>query len=59
VLSWSVRPPSRASPRRVKRTSLGVWRRDCVMVKMFSGAKYGMVEIRASNADMKRMLNDL
>lgn len=29
------------------------------MVKMFSGAKYGMVEIRASNADMKMMLNDL
>jgi len=59
VLSLSVRPPLRVCARRVKRTSLGVCSRDCVMVKIFSGAKYGRVEMRASRAEMKRMLKDL
>ena len=40
MVSFSVRPPlPRARARRVKRTSLGVCRREEVSVKMFSGEK--------------------
>lgn len=58
--SASVSPETpRARLRRVKRTSLEVWRREEVVVKMFSGAKYGWVEMRARRAEMKRMVRDL
>ena len=60
MLSASVRPEApRARLRRVKRTSLEVCRREDVVVKMFSGAKYGRVETRARTAEMKRMVRDL
>lgn len=36
--------------RRVKRTSMGIWRRDCVSVNMFSG------EGKRSNLRMKERL---
>lgn len=59
-LSASVRPEGpRARLRRVKRTSLGVCRREDVAVKMFSGAKGGRVEASARRAETKRMVRDL
>jgi len=36
----------RSEARRVKRTSLGVWRREEVRVRMFSGEKRGRVEMK-------------
>jgi hypothetical protein len=40
----------------VKSTSTGIWRRDCVSVKRFSGApKKGRVLMRKESAVMKRM----
>lgn len=60
VLSASVSPETpRARLRRVKRTSLEVCRREDVVVKMFSGAKEGRVEMRARTAETKRMVRDL
>ena len=46
----------RIRPRRVKRTSLGVWRREDVTANMFSGERKGRVQIKAMEAVMKRML---
>lgn len=43
----------------MKRTSLGVCRREDVVVKMFSDAKYGRVEMRAMTAETKRMLREV
>lgn len=40
----------------MKRTSLEVWRREEVRVKMFSGEKRGRVERRARREDRKRRL---
>lgn len=58
--SASVSPLTpRARLRRVNRTSLDVCRRDDVVVKMFSGAKWGRVETRAQTAETKRMVRDL
>ena len=60
MVSASVRPEGpRARLRRVKRTSLEVWRREEVKVKMLSGAKEGRVEMRAMTAETKRMVRDL
>ena len=60
IPSASVRPNGpRARLSRVKRTSLEVCRREDVVVKMFSGAKEGRVEMRARRAEMKMMLRDL
>jgi hypothetical protein len=44
-VSAAVRPDAeeRRVERRVKRTSTGIWRRDWVTRKMFSGAKIGRV----------------
>ena len=42
----------------MKRTSLGVCRREEVVLKMFSGAKYGRLEMMARTADMKRILRE-
>lgn len=54
--SDSVRTRSgRTRLRRVKRTSLGVCKRDEVRVNMFSGEKKGRVEMRAKRAEIKRM----
>jgi len=45
--SWGVRVWfGRSEARRVKRTSLGVWRREEVRVRMFSGEKRGRVEMK-------------
>ncbi len=41
----------------MKRTSLGVCKREEVTAKMFSGAKNGSVEKRAITAAMERMLS--
>ncbi len=58
--SASVRPEGpRARLRRLKRTSLEVCKREAVVAKMFSGAKYAKVETRARRAEMKRMVRDL
>lgn len=54
-LSVGVRPASpRTWERRVKRTSVGIWRRDCVREKMFSGAKMGIVLIMNTQVTTKR-----
>ena len=42
----------------MNRTSLGVCSREEVVVKIFSGEKYGSVETRARRAEMKRMLRE-
>lgn len=43
-LSASVKPEGpRRAERRVKRTSMGIWRREEVRWKMFSGEKMGSV----------------
>jgi len=38
----------------LKRTSGGIWRRDCVAVKTFSGEKTGRVRARRRSATPKR-----
>lgn len=43
--------------RRVKRTFVGVCRREDVATKMLVGVKYGRVERRATTAVMKRMFS--
>lgn len=43
--------------RRVKRTSMGIWRRDWVMSKMFVGEKYGKVEMSDTTDIVNRMDN--
>ena len=42
----------------MNRTSFGVCRRDEVIVKMFSGEKYGRVETRAMRAQMKSIFRE-
>ena len=42
----------------MNRTSFGVCSREEVVVKIFSGEKYGSVETRARRAEMKRMLRE-
>ncbi|KAL8680266.1 MAG: hypothetical protein Q9224_006955, partial [Gallowayella concinna] len=44
--------------RRLKRTSFGVWMREEVARKMFSGAKYGKVERKKRKVEMKRMFRE-
>lgn len=43
--------------RRVKRTFVGVWSRDDVVVKMLGGLNRGSVEMRAKTAVAKRMFS--
>lgn len=45
----------RRAERRVKRTSWGVWRREEVRVRMFSGVKGGRVNRRERREERKRM----
>lgn len=52
----AVRPCGRRAERRVKRTSVGVWMRDCVRVKMFSGLKRGRVFSRKMADATKRIV---
>jgi len=57
--SWGVRVWfGRREARRVKRTSLGVCRREEVRVRMFSGEKAGRVEMKYIVAERKRRLRD-
>lgn len=41
--------------KRVKRTSTGIWSRDFVIAKMFSGAKIGRVDRSVMEATMNRI----
>ncbi len=52
----SVRPVGRRAERRVKRTSVGIWRREDVREKMFSGAKTGRVLRRKETEVMRSMV---
>ena len=51
----SVRPWGRRVEMRVKRTSVGICRRDWVRVKMLDGEKRGRVERRKARVVMKRI----
>ena len=55
ISSEGVRPVGRSAERRVKRTSVGIWRRDCVSVKRFSGEEKGRVFRRKESAVMRSM----
>ena len=50
-----MRPAGRSAESRVKRTSVGVWIRDWVRVKMFSGLKMGRV-LRRKMADVTKRI---
>ena len=54
--SLGVRPDGRSAARRVKRTSVDIWRRDWVRVKMFSGVNWGRVLRRKKSEVMKRIV---
>jgi hypothetical protein len=56
VSSAGVRPVGRRAERRVKRTSLGIWRREEVRENMFSGEKKGRVLMRKAKAVKKRIM---
>ena len=55
ISSEGVRPVGRKAERRVKRTSLGIWRREDVREKTFSGEKKGRVVMRKAEAVRKRI----
>lgn len=54
ISSDGVSPAFRMASRRVKRTSIGMCRRDCVSVKMFSGELKGSVVYKKYMAVKKR-----
>lgn len=54
--SVGVSPEGRREARRVKRTSVEIWRRDCVREKTFSGVNVGMVLMRKQREVMKRIV---
>ena len=56
ISSEGVRPMGRKAERRVKRTSVGIWRREDVRLNMFSGEKKGRVLMRKAEAVMKRIM---
>lgn len=51
-----MRPVGRRADRRVKRTSVGIWRREEVREKMFSEEKSGRVFMREAAAVRKRIV---
>ena len=56
ISSTGVRPVGRKAERRVKRTSVGIWRREEVKENMFSGEKTGRVLMRKARAVRKRIM---
>ena len=54
--SEGVRPVGRKAKRRVKRTSVGICRRDEVRLNMFSGENRGSVLTRKAVAVMKSII---
>lgn len=56
ISSEGVRPVGRKAESRVKRTSVGICRREDVRENMFSGEKKGSVFMRKAEAVMKRII---